>query len=114
MPDLRSNADPAQLLSKIQELTKEHSNSHPYRFFSNPLLTSHITPDIPWLNTPWLKTGRPYRHTGIQKRCACPSRVPGTPTLVIALIPQWFFQSSIMRIFASFLILNNPEQFLEK
>jgi hypothetical protein len=41
-----------------------------------------------------------------------PSRVSGITTLIIALIPQWLFQNSIMRIIASFLILNDPEQFL--
>jgi len=41
-----------------------------------------------------------------------PSRVFGITTLIIALIHQWLFQNSIMRIIASFLILNDPEQFL--
>jgi hypothetical protein len=60
------------------------------------------------------KPGRPCMHAGIKKDIPVPgsSRVPGTPTLIIALIPQRFFQNRIMRIIASFLILNDPEQFL--
>jgi hypothetical protein len=47
-------------------------------------------------------------------RVQSPSRVFGITTLIITLIHQWLFQNSIMRIIASFLILNDPEQFLKK
>jgi len=76
MPDFCSNSDPAHFSSIIQELTKEHADSHQHRFFGNPLLTSHITLRLPCLNSPRQKTGRACIPTGIQKRYACPSRVP--------------------------------------
>jgi hypothetical protein len=40
------------------------------------------------------------------------SRVQGNLTLINAPIPQWFFQYLVLRIIASFLILNHPERFL--
>jgi hypothetical protein len=96
-----------------------HSGTHqracrftPAPLFGNPLLTSHIIPEVtvaeysPSKNRPTV-----YTYRDPQKICLSLAR-PGTLTLIIALIPQWFFQIRIMRIFASFLILNNPEQFL--
>jgi hypothetical protein len=40
------------------------------------------------------------------------SRVQGILILIIAPIPQQFFQNLLWRIITSFLILNNPERFL--
>jgi hypothetical protein len=40
------------------------------------------------------------------------SRVQGNLSLIIAPIPQPFFQNLVMRVIASFLILNHPERFL--
>jgi hypothetical protein len=40
------------------------------------------------------------------------SRVQGILSLIIAPIPLQFFQNLVMRIIASFLILNHPERLL--
>jgi hypothetical protein len=112
MPDLCSNSDPAHFSSIIQELTKEHADSHQHCFFGNPLLSSHITPEVTVAEySPSKNRSTVYTYRDPKKICLSLAR-PGTLTLIIALIPQWFFQIRIMRIFASFLILNNPEQFL--
>jgi hypothetical protein len=98
----------------IQELTKEQYHSYPYLFsvsFTHPLITHDIGVAE---YSPWDKNGNRAGMMESKKdiRVQGPSRVFGITTVIIALIHQWLFQNSIMRIIASFLILNDPEQFL--
>jgi len=93
----------------IQELTKEQYHSYPYLFsvsFTHPLITHDIGVAE---YSPWDKNGN--RAGMMESKKISVSRAPRASLELqpwLSLIHQWLFQNSIMRIIASFLILNDP------
>jgi hypothetical protein len=61
-----------------------------------------------------IKSGYREMHQKLKKRYSGPgsSRVQGIMSLINAPIPLQFVQNIVMRIIASFLILNHPERLL--